>query len=197
MTEQGQTQTEAEPRRRRRALALLPLLIAVVVGAFLFVGLGLKPREIPSALIDKPVPTFDLPALPGRAPGLAAADLEGEVSLVNVFASWCVSCRVEHPLFMELQASGAVTMHGLNYKDEPEAALRWLARLGDPYEGIGVDRDGRTGLDWGVYGVPETFLVTADGRIACKHIGPVTRADWENKLKPAVAALRAGQAARC
>jgi len=183
--------------RRRFGLALLPLLITAVVGAFLFVGLGLKPREIPSALIDKPVPAFDLPPLPGRAPGLASADLEGEVSLVNVFASWCVSCRVEHPLFMELQASGAVPMHGLNYKDDPDAALNWLARLGDPYERVGVDRDGRTGIDWGVYGVPETFVIAADGTIACKHIGPVTRRDWERTLKPAIAALRAGQAPQC
>jgi cytochrome c biogenesis protein CcmG/thiol:disulfide interchange protein DsbE len=176
---------------------MLPLAIAVAVGIFLLVGLGLNPREIPSVLVGKPVPNFDLPPIDNRPPGLSAADLKGEVSLVNVFASWCVSCRVEHPLFLELKRQNAVPLHGLNYKDEPEAALNWLQALGDPYDRVGADRNGRVGIDWGVYGVPETFLVTAEGTIACKHIGPVTRDDWEGKLKPAIAALRAGEAPQC
>lgn len=191
-------QHTANGRRTRRYLtALIPLAVVAVVGAFLIDGLTLKPREIPSALIGKPAPEFDLAPIDGRLPGLATADLRGEVSLVNVFASWCVSCRAEHPLFMELKAAGAVPLHGIDYKDKPDAARNWLNKLGDPYDRIGADRDGRVGVDWGVYGVPETFLITANGTIACKHIGAVMRQDWEDKLKPAIAALRAGKVPQC
>ena len=202
MTEDDETPLETEVGRpasgRRRLLsALLPLLLFAVIGGFLFRGLYLDPREIPSVLIDHPVPVFDLPALPERPPGLASTDLEGEVSLVNVFASWCVACRVEHPLLMRHQEEGVVPVHGLNYKDEPQAALDWLGRFGDPYEAIGADRSGRVGIDWGVYGVPESFVVDARGRIVCKHIGPIRQADLENKILPAVEAARAGEAVSC
>jgi cytochrome c biogenesis protein CcmG/thiol:disulfide interchange protein DsbE len=193
--------TQQAPRGnpRRWLLALLPLAVAVVIGGFLYRGLYLQPRVIPSALIDKPVPAFDLPALDGRGqPGLASADLKtGEVSLVNVFASWCVACRVEHPLLMQLSESGAVPIHALNYKDEPEAALRWLNKHGDPYTRVGVDRNGRVGIDFGVYGVPETFVVTGDGRIVCKQIGPIMPDDLKDKIMPAVAAARAGEPVKC
>lgn len=191
------TAPDSAPPRRRAWFAVVPLAIALAVGAFLMIGLNLKPSEIPSALVGKPVPDFDLPPIDNRPPGLATGDLTGEVSLVNVFASWCISCRVEHPLFMELKQQNAVPMHGLNYKDEPDAALKWLEALGDPYDRVGADRNGRVGIDWGVYGVPETFLVSRDGTIACKHIGPVTRDDWEQKLEPAIAALRAGETPEC
>ncbi|MDP6342446.1 MAG: DsbE family thiol:disulfide interchange protein [Alphaproteobacteria bacterium] len=192
------SQREPDPAAPRRPwLRLLPLLLAMAIGAFLFVGLGLKPKEIPSALIGKAVPAFDLPALPERPPGLKSADLQGQVSLVNVFASWCLSCRVEHPLFMNLKALDVVPVHGLNYKDEPQAALAWLDRYGDPYQRIGADRKGRVGIDWGVYGVPETFLINAQGRIACKHIGPVSDSDLQDKLLPAIEALRQGKEPKC
>jgi len=181
----------AEEIPRRAWLRLVPLVVALVIGAFLFVGLGLRPKEIPSALIGKAAPEFDLPALPGRPKGLKTADLKGEVSLVNVFASWCVSCRAEHPLFMKLQASGVVPVHGLNNKDKGEAAMSWLNRYGDPYDRVGADLKGRVSIDWGVYGVPETFLVSAEGRIVCKHIGPVMQRDLEILLK-AIEALRQG-----
>jgi cytochrome c biogenesis protein CcmG/thiol:disulfide interchange protein DsbE len=153
-------------------------------------ALAHNPREIPSALIGKPVPQFNLSPVQGRALGLSSADLVGEVSLVNVFASWCVACREEHPLFMQLKAGGVVPIHGLNYKDQPDNATRWLNTLGDPYTRTGADRDGRVAIDWGVYGVPETFVVTKDGRIAHKHIGPITPKEIEQTILPLVRRLQ-------
>lgn len=203
MTERSDIEGEAVAREgagqppRRLLLALIPFILAVVVGGFLLIGLDLRPREIPSVLIGKPVPEFDLPPIESRPPGLSKADLKGEVSLVNVFASWCVACQAEHPLLMELQRQQAVPVHGLNYKDQPGDALTWLNRHGDPYERVGSDLSGRVGIEWGVYGVPETFLVDASGAIVCKHIGPIMPRDWEDKLLPAVQALRSGQPARC
>jgi cytochrome c biogenesis protein CcmG/thiol:disulfide interchange protein DsbE len=202
MTEGNETPVETEarwpaPGRRRLLWALLPLVLFAVIGGFLFRGLYLNPKEIPSALIDRPVPEFDLPALPGRPPGLKSADLVGEVSLVNVFASWCVTCRVEHPLLMRLKEEGVVAVHGLNYKDKPQSALDWLARFGDPYERVGADRSSRVGIDWGVYGVPETFVVDARGRIVCKHIGAIREPDLESKILPAIRAARAGEPTPC
>ncbi|MDA1099814.1 MAG: DsbE family thiol:disulfide interchange protein [Proteobacteria bacterium] len=186
-----------EEAPRRLWTRLVPLAVALIIGGFLFAGLSLRPKDIPSVLIGKAVPDFDLPALPGRPKGLQTADLKGQISLVNVFASWCVSCRAEHPLFMKLKAQGVVPVHGLNYKDEGPAALAWLARYGDPYDRVGHDLKGRVGIDWGVYGVPETFLINAEGRIACKHIGPVMDRDLEEKLLPAIEALRRGGVAQC
>jgi cytochrome c biogenesis protein CcmG/thiol:disulfide interchange protein DsbE len=197
MSEQSQERREAGAAPRRTLLALVPFVLAVIVGGFLLIGLELNPREIPSVLIGKPVPEFDLPPIDGRPPGLSKADLKGEVSLVNVFASWCVACRAEHPLLMDLKAQQIVPVHGLDYKDTPADARAWLARHGDPYERVGSDQSGRVGIEWGVYGVPETFLIDASGAIVCKHIGPITPSDWKDKLLPAVQALRAGQPARC
>jgi cytochrome c biogenesis protein CcmG/thiol:disulfide interchange protein DsbE len=191
-------QIKDEPAKPKRWMLLVPLVVALLIGAFLFNGLSLNPREIPSALIGTPAPKFDLPAITDRPPGLKTADLEGQVSLVNVFASWCVACRVEHPILMDIQAEGDVPLHGLNYKDKPKAALAWLTRFGDPYGRVGADEKGRVGIDFGVYGVPETFLIDQKGQIVCKHIGPIDRQrDWLEKLKPAVAALRAGKAPKC
>src|SRR5690606_16548335 len=117
------------------------------------------PSNLPSTLISKPVPDFALPPVKGRTLGLSSTDLKGEVSLVNVFASWCVACRAEHPLFMKLAAQGTVPLHGLNYKDQPDDAAKWLDSLGDPYTRTGADISGRVAIDWGVYGVPETFVI--------------------------------------
>jgi cytochrome c biogenesis protein CcmG, thiol:disulfide interchange protein DsbE len=142
------------------------------------------------------VPSFDLPPVQGRLLGLASSDLVGEVSLVNVFASWCVACRAEHPLFMELAASGAVPLHGLNYKDRPEDAAQWLDRLGDPYNRTGADLDGRVAIDWGVYGVPETFVVSAAGQVVHKHIGPVSDVALAETILPLVERLRRTASAR-
>jgi len=191
------TEPILEQKPRRIWLGLLPLAVAMIIGVFLFVGLSLRPKEIPSVLIGKAVPEFDLPALLDRPKGLKTADLKGQVSLVNVFASWCVSCRAEHPLFMKLKAQGDVPVHGLNYKDEGPAAMAWLTRYGDPYDRVGHDLKGRVGIDWGVYGVPETFLINAEGRIVCKHIGPIMERDLEEKLLPAIKTLRQGGVAQC
>jgi len=180
----------AAPGGRRGAL--LPIAVFVALVVLLAIGLTLNPREVPSPLIGKPVPTFDLPPVKGRTLGLSSADLgRGEVSLVNVFASWCVACREEHPVLMELKAGGLVPIHGLNYKDPPDDAARWLAEWGDPYTRTGADLDGRVGIDWGVYGVPETFVIGPDGRIAYKHIGPITPAFVSDQLMPMIERLRA------
>jgi cytochrome c biogenesis protein CcmG, thiol:disulfide interchange protein DsbE len=173
----------------RRFLFLLPVLIFVGVGIGLAVGLTRDPSTLPSPLIDKPVPTFELPSLAGRAgPGFSSADLEGRVSLVNVFASWCVPCRVEHPLLMALAEDG-VAIYGIDYKDPADKAAGWLAELGDPYRAIGADQDGRVAIDWGVYGVPETFVVDREGRIRHRHVGPLQPRDIEETIKPLLAEL--------
>ena len=175
---------------RRRLLFILPPLGFLALAILFWVGLGHDPGLIPSVLIDQPVPEFDLPPLKDDKPGLASADLTGEVSLVNVFASWCVPCRVEHPILMRLAERDDVAVFGLNYKDKPEDAKAWLAELGDPYGRIGADRDGRVGIDWGVYGVPETFVVGRDGRIRYKHVGPLTAEAVAERILPLVEELR-------
>jgi cytochrome c biogenesis protein CcmG/thiol:disulfide interchange protein DsbE len=176
---------------KANVLGYLPLLVALVISAFFIVGLlVLNPREIPSALIAKPVPDFDLPPVQGRELGLKTADLKGEVSLVNVFASWCVACRAEHPLLMRLAEQGVVPIHGLNYKDRPKDAASWLDRLGDPYTRTGADLSGRVGIDWGVYGVPETFVVDRDGMIAHKHIGAIDETALAEEIMPLVRQLQ-------
>jgi len=168
----------------------LPLVLFFGLVLAFAVRLDRDPSKIPSALIGKSVPVFSLPPVKGRELGLSSADLNGEVSLVNVFASWCVACREEHPLLMRLKADGAVPVHGLDYKDEPDNAARWLNSMGDPYTRTGADRDGRVAINWGVYGVPETFVITKDGRIAHKHIGPLTAKDLEETVLPLVHKLQ-------
>jgi len=168
-----------------------PLTVFAVIAAFFAVGLTLNPREIPSPLLGKPVPEFSLPPVKGRTLGLATADLRGEVSLVNVFASWCTACRDEHPLWMDVRAQGMVPLHGFNYKDRPDDAASWLAELGDPYTRTGADLNGRVGIDWGVYGVPETFVVDKRGVIRHKVIGAITREKLDGELMPLVRKLQA------
>lgn len=170
---------------------LWPLAIFAVIAVFLGIGLTLNPREIPSPLIGKPVPEFRLEPVKGRTLGLASNDLRGEVSIVNVFASWCTACRDEHPLWMQLRSEGSVPLHGLNYKDRPADAARWLDELGDPYTRTGADLNGRVGIDWGVYGVPETFVVDKRGVIRHKVIGAVTRKTLDEKVLPLVRSLQA------
>jgi len=177
-------------RRRPRVGHVLPLIVFAVMAIAFAVGLTLNPRELPSALIGKPVPEFDLPAVQGRTLGLSSNDLKGEVSLVNVFASWCTECRVEHPFLMELAKTGLLPVHGLNYKDKPADAANWLDTLGDPYRRTGADLKGRVSIDWGVYGVPESFLVDRRGRIAYKHVGALNWAVFNEKLRPVVEQLK-------
>ncbi len=171
---------------------LVPIAVFAGIGVLLYLGLFRDPTLVPSPLIGKPVPEFALDPVQGRTLGLSSGDLRGEVTLVNVFASWCVACRDEHPLLMALEREGVVPVHGLNYKDAPPDAAAWLDALGDPYTRVGADLDGRVGLDWGVYGVPETFVVDRDGHIAYKHIGPVTPGVLDEIILPLVRGLRAG-----
>lgn len=181
---------EDRPPRIRRLAFLAPVLVFLGLAVVLGIGLTLNPREVPSPLIGKPVPEFSLPLDRGRTLGLSSTDLKGEVSLVNVFASWCTACRDEHPLFMRLNEQGIVPIHGINYKDRPEDAAAWLDELGDPYTRTGADLNGRVSIDWGVYGVPETFLVDRDGYIAYKQIGPVTPQVLEETILPLIEKLR-------
>jgi len=168
---------------------LIPLGVFLVLCAFLLVGLWRDPREVPSPLIGKPAPAFVLTQLHEPAKTLGPADLRGQVWLLNVWASWCVSCREEHPLLVELGKAKVVPIVGLNYKDEPADAERWLKQFGNPYATSVIDRDGRVGIDWGVYGVPETFVIGADGLIKYKHIGPVTHESLEQKIMPVLKEL--------
>jgi cytochrome c biogenesis protein CcmG/thiol:disulfide interchange protein DsbE len=170
----------------RRWLYLLPVAVFALVAAGFYVALGTDTETLPSPLIDDEAPQFALPPLPGSDQGLSNADLQGGVSLVNVFASWCVPCREEHKVLSALAASKRVPIYGIDYKDKPETAKTWLAELGNPYVRIGTD-DGQVGIKWGVYGVPETFLVDATGHIRYKHVGPLTRADIDKTILPLIA----------
>ena len=177
----------------RRLRYLLPVFVFVALAAALGVQLLTgDPSKVPSALIDKPVPEFALPPVQGfeEAGGFATADLgQGKIALVNIFASWCGPCRVEHPLLMALAEAGTVPLYGINYKDTPEDAERWLGRLGNPYTLMGADLDGRTGIDWGVYGVPETFVVDGAGRIRHRHVGVLSQYDLEETILPLIEEL--------
>ncbi|MCC6380338.1 MAG: DsbE family thiol:disulfide interchange protein [Burkholderiales bacterium] len=168
----------------------LPLVVFAAIVAFLFVGLFRDPREVPSPLIGKPAPAFALANLHQPERKVAAADFKGQVWLLNVWASWCVSCRVEHPLWVELAKAKVVPIVGLNYKDKSAEGLAWLAQHGDPYTLSVVDADGRVGIDWGVYGVPETFVIDKDGVIRHKHIGPITTEALQRTILPLVRKLQ-------
>ena len=185
---------EKEPGTwRRRALVLIPLVAFLALAALFMFRLGAgDPARIPSALIGRPAPPTSLPPLPalerdGKAvPGIDSADFKGEVTVVNVWASWCVPCREEAPLLMNLAADRRLRVAGINYKDEPDNARRFLGRYGNPFAANGIDRNGRTAIEWGVYGVPETFVVGRDGHIAYKLIGPITPDNLDKALKPAI-----------
>ncbi|MDD9745767.1 MULTISPECIES: DsbE family thiol:disulfide interchange protein [Rhodobacterales] len=179
-------------RRKGRLVTVLPVAIFALIGAGFYWGLFNGNDTLPSPLVGKAVPEFDLPPIEGRTDGLSTADLKGQVSIVNVWASWCVPCRVEMPLLNELAAQGEVPIFGINYKDRPEEALGFLDELGDPYTRIGADRNGRVSIDWGVYGLPETFVIDAEGRIAYKHIGPFNRNSLEENILPVVRRLQEG-----
>ncbi|RKZ37181.1 MAG: DsbE family thiol:disulfide interchange protein [Gammaproteobacteria bacterium] len=179
-----------EKRSGGKLRFLLPLgIFGLLIVLFVF-GLGNNPRLVPSPLIDKAVPKFSLPQLQGDGPAFTEKEFLGKVSLFNVWASWCVTCREEHPLLMQLAQTTDIPIFGLNYKDEKPDALRWLAQFGDPYTTSIVDKDGRVGIDWGVYGVPETFVVDHKGFIRYKHIGAIRPKDMEEKILPLVNELR-------
>lgn len=184
---------QAQPQIRSRGwLAALPVAVFLVLAALFYRGLAGDPAEVPSVLINKPVPEFMLaPVQDLNLPGLASADLkQGKVSFVNVWASWCVPCRDEHPLLMELSKRTDIRVVGINYKDDPENARRFLITLGIPYAAVGSDPAGRTAVDWGVYGVPESFLVDGAGVIRLKWIGPLNAEALKTVIIPKIEELR-------
>jgi cytochrome c biogenesis protein CcmG/thiol:disulfide interchange protein DsbE len=174
----------------RRLVYGLPLVLVALLGVAFYFQLGTDTQKLPSALIDKPLPVFNLPPIDGGGTALTNADLAGKVVLLNVWASWCPPCRVEHPILMNIAANG-VPIYGVNYKDKPEDAKRFLTQLGNPFAAIGADRDGKLAIDLGVYGYPETFIVDANGIIRYRHAGPISKPDWEQTLGPIVKKLQA------
>ncbi|MEQ8709606.1 MAG: DsbE family thiol:disulfide interchange protein [Rhodospirillales bacterium] len=175
----------------RKLLYFIPALIMAGLGAAFYLQLGKDASVVPSALIDRAAPEFALDPIEGHdRPGLASADFRGQVTVVNVFASWCLPCRAEHPLVMALAERDDIQVAGLNYKDKPEDARRWLAELGDPYDRIGADQTGRVGIDFGVYGVPETFVIDRNGVVRFKHVGPLTEEHVRKSILPAIEALQ-------
>lgn len=178
---------------RRRLIVFIPLLVFLALAALFVLRLGSgDPSRIPSALIGHPAPQTNLPPLPGLerdgkpVPGLDSADFNGQVTVLNVWASWCVPCRDEAPLLTALATDRRIRLVGINYKDQPDNARRFLGRYGNPFLANGTDGNGRAAIEWGVYGVPETFVVGRDGRIAYKLIGPITPDNLEQNLKPAI-----------
>jgi len=169
---------------------LMPLVIFIVVVVFLGIGLTLNPRQVPSPLVDKPAPVFQLQQLHDDEKVFSSKDNIGKVWMLNVWASWCVACRDEHPLLVELSRLGIVPIFGLNYKDQRDTALQWLKQFGDPYVISIADTDGRVGIDYGVYGVPETYVIDKEGIIRYKHIGPVTVKSLEDKILPLINELK-------
>jgi cytochrome c biogenesis protein CcmG, thiol:disulfide interchange protein DsbE len=163
---------------------IIPLAIFIILVVFLAIGLGHDPHEVPSPLINKAAPAFQLTQLKDPSKTFSPQEMRGKVWLLNVWASWCISCRDEHPLLLEYARSGALPIYGLNYKDQREDALSWLGELGDPYVLSVSDLDGRVGIDYGVYGAPETYLIDRNGIIRFKQIGPVTPSIWEQKILP-------------
>ena len=179
---------------RQRLLVLLPLLAFLVLAGYFLWGLNpdRDPSVIPSVLIDEPVPETNLPPLAGlQQPGIAPASFTiGEPVVVNFFASWCIPCRAEHPLIARLAEQEGLTVYGVNYKDKPDAAFAWLEDLGNPYHAVGADGSGRAGIDWGLTGVPETFIVDGEGVIRYRHVGPIDTTILEERILPFVETLR-------
>lgn len=177
----------------RRLLFLLPLAVFLILAGYFWIGLGKDPHQIPSVLINQPVPDFALAPIDGRDKGLSSGDLRGEVSLLNVFGSWCVACAVEHPFLMKLKADGVVPIHAIDWREKDRAAgPAWLARRGDPYTLIGDDPDSRAAIALGVTGAPETFIIDRGGVIRYKHVGPITPEVWSERLWPIVRELQHG-----
>lgn len=169
--------------------ALVPLGIFLVIAGFLYAGLDLNPRQVPSPLVGKPAPNFELPVLGAPERRFGPAEMKGRPWMLNVWASWCVTCREEHPVLVALAKKKLVPILGLNYKDKPEEAIAWLRHFGDPYDLSIVDAEGRVGIDYGVYGVPETYVMDRDGVIRFKHIGALTPEVLENRILPLLKTL--------
>jgi cytochrome c biogenesis protein CcmG, thiol:disulfide interchange protein DsbE len=171
---------------------LIPLAMFLVLAVFLGIGLTRDPRKLPSTMIDKPAPMFRIPQVHALDKSFSPEDMKGQVWMLNVWASWCTACRVEHPLLVEIARSNALPLVGLDYKDKPEDALKFLQQQGNPYMLSALDLDGRVGIDYGVYGVPETFIIDKNGRIRHKQIGPITPEALQNEILPLIAQLKRG-----
>lgn len=167
---------------------LVPVAVLILLLIVFVIGLGRNPNELPSPFLGKPAPEFELPSVmdPGRI--VASTEYEGQPVLVNVWATWCVGCRQEHNFLLQLKQSGAIPIYGINWRDTRPEAVNWLENLGNPYVASGDDRDGRVGIDWGVYGAPETFLIAADGTVLHKHLGPLSWPIWERDFVPLLGA---------
>lgn len=177
----------------RKTVYVIPVAVLLVMAAFFLLQLtsGKNPREIPSVLIEQPVPDFDLAPIKGRQRGFSSADLKGQVSLVNIFGSWCIACREEHPFLMDLKTDGVIPIFGIDWREkDAEAGPTWLRRWGDPYTLVGDDPLSRAAIAFGVTGAPESFIVDAQGTIRYKHIGPITEQAWEDTLWPIIQELR-------
>lgn len=185
--------TLADRSLARRLPYLVPLALFAVLAGYFWIGLGKNPHEVPSALIDQPVAAFALAPLEGRSRGFTSQDLVGQVSLVNIFGSWCVACRIEHPFLMQLKQQNIIPIFGIDWREKDRlAGPAWLAQHGDPYTLVGDDPESRAAIAFGVTGAPETFIVDASGIIRYKHMGPITPEVWEEKLWPIVRRLQAG-----
>lgn len=174
----------------RRLMFLIPAALFAALALWFAAGLGRDPGYIPSMLIDGPAPAFSLPPIAGHERGLSSEDLIGQVSIVNIFGSWCATCAIEHPVLMEIAKEGIAPIYGLDWKDEPGAGAAWLNQRGNPYAAIGDDADGRVAIDFGVTGAPETFIIDAEGRVRHKHVGEITRDHWARVLRPMIEDLK-------
>ena len=169
---------------------LAPIVVFAIMIPVFVIGLGRNPNEVPSPYLNNPAPQFELPQLGNPQHTVGSSDYAGKVALVNVWATWCVGCRQEHDFLMQLARENTVPIYGLNWRDRQDEALSWLSQLGDPYVATGFDGDGRVGIDWGVYGAPETFLIGADGTVLHKHISPLNRTVWEAEFLPKILAAQ-------
>ncbi|OLF77876.1 thiol:disulfide interchange protein [Maricaulis sp. W15] len=174
-----------------RVFLFLPLAIFLVMGVYFGLGLREDPSAIPSQMIDRPLPVFDLPGIADGEPGLASSDLAGHVSLLNVFGSWCPPCEIEHPMLMQISRSGRVPIYGVDWRDRPGDGAAWLARHGNPYQRVGDDAQGRLAIDLGITGAPESFLVDREGRVRFHHVGIIDETVWRDVLLPRIEALEA------
>ena len=184
-----ETDEHQTPSRRLSGVIIVPIAALALMGTFAW-GLFNNSDELPSVLLDKPVPAFSLPPVQGYPGGLSDIDIQGHISLVNVLASWCVPCRAEHPVLMEWSKTSDVPIYGINYKDPPDQAVAWLNELGNPYARIGADMDGRAAIEWGVYGIPETYVISGKGTIAYRYVGPLTRHSLTETVLPIITKLK-------
>ncbi len=175
---------------------VVPFVLFIILGAFLWVGLNRDPSYVPSPLIGKPAPEFTLPSLQDPSYQVASKEMMGKTWILNVWGTWCGGCREEHPTWVAIAQQGTVPIIGLNWRDDNASAQEWLRQLGNPYAAVATDHDGRTAIDWGVYGAPETFLIGPDGKIIYKHIAPMTFDVWAKEFLPRIQAAQAGQGAQ-